>query len=93
MRTSGAVAFVSLLALASAAAAGVVKVKFSDNGFFVTGSSKTTGNGSTVTVCNYFDGATGAFVAEIQDQTVAFDDESSLQAFCASQEPTGTGVP
>ncbi|HOK45493.1 MAG TPA: hypothetical protein PLA43_08535 [Bryobacteraceae bacterium] len=65
--------------------AGVVKVSFESGDLFITGSSKTTGNGSSYTVCVYFDAETGAFLEEKQFPGVGIDNPADLQAFCEAQ--------
>lgn len=67
--------------------AGVVKVQFTENGFFVTGGSKMTGNGSSYTVCDYFDAETGAFIAQKEFPGQFFENEADLQGFCTENEP------
>lgn len=84
----GATALGLLLAMAPVMANGVVKVKFTtDDGFFITGSSKTTGNGSQFTVCGFEDAETGAFLGQIEEPGVGFDTEAELQAHCDSLAP------
>jgi hypothetical protein len=68
--------------------AGVVKTQFTDSGFFITGSSKITGNGSQFTVCEYFDQSTGKFVSEKQFPDIGLSNKDSLQAFCIINEPS-----
>jgi hypothetical protein len=76
------------LLAATVSAAGVVKVKFTTaDGFFITGSSKTVGNGSQFTVCNFYDAATGAFLNQTEEPGVAFDDEAALMTHCDSLAP------
>jgi hypothetical protein len=76
------------LLAATVSAAGVVKVKFTTaDGFFITGSSKTVGNGSQYTVCNFYDAATGTYLGQTEEPGVAFDNEAALMAHCDSLAP------
>ncbi len=77
----------SLLLPAMLLAKGVTKTSFTSDGLFITGSSKITGNGSTFTVCDYFDAGTGAFLGQVEDPSSGFSDEASLQAFCLANAP------
>jgi len=79
---------VSMAVSAGAAwAHGVVKTSGTINGVFLTGSSKKTGKGAEITVCAYFNAATGAFLGETETPDVSFADEPALFDFCAAAAP------
>ena len=87
-KSAGVMAAVMLDVSTMVAAAGVVKVKFTTaDGLFITGSSKTTGNGSQFTVCTFFDAGTGAFLGETQEPDIAFDNETDLAGHCDALAP------
>jgi len=88
MRTRIASTVVAVIAMAAVTlAAGVVKTHGIVGNVEIFAGSKTTGGGSMVTLCNYHDADTGAYLGQTQTFGTAFDNEAELFAFCASTIP------
>ena len=72
---------------ATTLASGVVKASGVFGNVQIYASSKTTGRGSMVTLCNYQDADSGRYLGQTQTFGVAFENEDELLAFCETTIP------
>jgi hypothetical protein len=86
-RIASAVVAMAVAAAVPTFAAGVVKTEGIVGNIQIFAGSKTTGNGSMVTLCNYQDAETGHYLGQTQTFEIAFDNEADLFAYCATTMP------